>query len=110
MAGQGEGKIIFMTPPKYPSVDRNQQEVIDALRCAGYLVTDIHTLGKGRPDLLVSKYRNLYLVEVKTRDGKLTEDEREFIKDGWPVIIAYSGQDAIDKLHEAQELRMEIGY
>lgn len=90
--------------------DRNQQEVMDALRAAGYMVFDAHRLGKGFPDLVATKYRVVYLIEVKTRDGKLTEDEREFIKDGWPVFVVFSGQDAVDKLHKAQELRMECGY
>jgi hypothetical protein len=96
--------------PSPRRTDSNQQEVMDTLRAAGYLVTDIHTLGKGRPDLAVSKYRNVWLLEVKAKDGKLTPDEREFIAAGWPMIIVYSGQDAVNKLHEAQALRMEIGY
>ena len=90
--------------------DSNQQEVMDTLRAAGYMVFDAHRLGKGFPDLAVCKYRNVYLVEVKTRDGKLTEDEREFIKSGWPVIVVFSGQDAVDKLHKEQETRMDRGY
>ena len=96
--------------PSPRRTDSNQVEVMEALRAAGYMVFDAHRLGKGFPDLVVCKYRNVYLVEVKTKDGKLTPDEREFIKDGWPVVVVYDGQDALIKLHEAMAYRMEIGY
>ena len=85
--------------------DTNQQEVMDALRAAHYLVVDTHTLGKGFPDLVVSRHGHIFLLEVKTRDGKLTEDERRFISDGWPVLVVISGQDAINKMRDALELK-----
>lgn len=46
-------------------VDANQPEIVEALRDAGLAVLDLHTLGKGCPDILVSDRRDMLLVEIK---------------------------------------------
>lgn len=59
-------------------VDSNQREITLALRAAGATVENIAPLGKGRPDLLVGYHGNNYLLEVKSKGGKLTPAEEEW--------------------------------
>ncbi len=83
-------------------VDSNQAEVVKALRKIGVVVTPIHQLGKGVPDLLCS-YRQVWtLLEVK--DGEkppsareLTPDEKRWIADQRaPVYIVTSPLEAVE--------------
>ena len=46
-------------------VDRNQPEIVRILRHLGYAVKPLHEAGNGMFDLLVSKYRLNFIVEVK---------------------------------------------
>ena len=61
-------------------VDKNQSEIVSALRAAGASVQSLAAIGKGVPDLLVSIRGVNLLMEIK--DGnkpksaqKLTEDQ-----------------------------------
>jgi len=63
--------------------DRNQTEIVIALRKAGASVEFLHTIGRGVPDLLVGHRGCNYVLEVK--DGtqipsrrRLTNDEAEW--------------------------------
>lgn len=63
--------------------DANHAEIMDAFRDLNYSVLDIHTIGHGSPDLLVGKFGENFLIEVK--DGtkspskrRKTTDEEEF--------------------------------
>ena len=56
-------------------VDRNQAEIVDALRKAGATVTPLHTVGAGCPDLLVGYRGKNWLIEVK--DWKAAKSDRE---------------------------------
>ena len=58
--------------------DGNQQEIIDALRRCGCSVCDLHEVGHGCPDLLVSRGGVNYLLEVKTLRGRMTDDEADW--------------------------------
>ena len=59
--------------------DNNQQEIMDALRAAGYYTLDMSRVGQGFPDLLcVNKAGQVVLLEVKTPGGRLTEAEQRF--------------------------------
>ena len=60
-------------------VDRNQAEIVLALRTAGYSVFSTAPLGKGFPDLVVGRNNRNVLLEIKasTRD-KLTHHEAVF--------------------------------
>jgi len=60
-------------------VDANQAEIVAALRKAGCRVLDLHEVGKGCPDLLVLCRGALFLLEVKTKKGRLTSAEVKFI-------------------------------
>lgn len=68
-------------------VDRNQAEIVQALRKAGATVQSLAAIGKGCPDLLVGHNGRNLLLEVKDGDlspsrRKLTADEREWVG-GW---------------------------
>jgi hypothetical protein len=60
-------------------VDHNQAEIVAALRAAGATVTDLHTLGRGCPDLLVGYGAVNYLIEVKSDHGRLTPAEAAWL-------------------------------
>lgn len=67
--------------------DRNQIEIVRALRQAGASVQPLHMVGEGVPDLLVG-FRGVNLV-MEVKDGmlppsrqKLTQDERGW-HDSW---------------------------
>jgi len=72
--------------------------MVKALREAGLHVTDIHEVGKGVPDLLVTKGARMLLVEVKDKNGRLTPHEVEwhadFPEDG-PLIVATVAEDVL---------------
>ena len=53
--------------------DKNEREIISALRAAGYSVAQLH--GDGIPDLLVGKDDKNWLFEVKSESGKLTDSQ-----------------------------------
>lgn len=56
-------------------VDRNQPEIVAALRDVGASVQPLHSVGKGCPDLLVGFRGANYLLEVK--DGRLAPSDRK---------------------------------
>jgi hypothetical protein len=72
--------------PYDAKADANQSLLVQLIRKTGYTVTDLHRLGRGVPDLLVSGGalgdRNV-LIEVKSATGKLNEAEAKFFRD-WP--------------------------
>lgn len=76
--------------------DKNQQEIMDALRKVGASVSSLHTVGCGIPDLLVGYRGRNYLIEVKTDKGKITPAQIEF-HGSWrgEVHIVRSVDDAI---------------
>lgn len=85
----------------FARADRNQAAVVKALRKAGYHVAHTYTVGKGFPDLAVSKNGLTVLLEVK--DGskapsarRLTGDELSFFAecDG-AVYKVETGEHAI---------------
>jgi hypothetical protein len=67
-----------MTPAYAKKVDANQAQIVEALRAAGASVTDLSRFGHGVPDLLVGYNRRVYLLEVKSADGKLTPAEERW--------------------------------
>jgi hypothetical protein len=80
--------------------DANQQEIVKALLLAGASVVDLHTVGRGVPDILVA-YKNMnLLMEIKDGKGKLTSSEEQFFAT-WrgPTVVVHDPQDALDKLY-----------
>ena len=74
-------------------VDSNQAEIVEVLRAIpGCVVWLTFRVGKGVPDILVGYHGRTVLIECKTADGELTEDERQFF-DTWtggPLAIVRS--------------------
>ena len=66
--------------------DKNQAEIIRAFREHGCSVQSLHRVGGGFPDLLVCNRRLNYLVEVKSKYGKLYENQVRWI-DFWPSEV-----------------------
>lgn len=58
--------------------DNNHAMIREAFRTLGWAWADTFRLGQGFPDGVVSKSGVNILIEVKSADGKLTDDEAEF--------------------------------
>ena len=57
-------------------VDRNQREIVAALRVMGASVQDLHNIGQGCPDLVIGFQGVTLLAEVKNGKAGLTPDEQ----------------------------------
>lgn len=55
--------------------DSNEQEIVKTLEELGFAVERINS--EGMPDLLLSKARRWYVVEVKSATGPLTQLQKE---------------------------------
>lgn len=83
-------------------VDRNQSEIVSALRRFGCSVQPLHTIGQGCPDLLVGRGGRNFLLEVKDSAKPpsaraLTEDQVEWL-DLWrgeAVAVVASVEEAL---------------
>jgi Holliday junction resolvase len=77
-------------------VDKNQGEIVDALRKAGASVQSLAAIGKGCPDLLVSMRQQMFLMELKTGKAKPNEFQQRWHLD-WqaPVHVVYSAEEAL---------------
>jgi hypothetical protein len=91
--------------PQYAAkADSNQAEIVEELRARGYKVTHTHTLGGGRPDIMVGGFSYIFdafmllWVEIKADDGKLTEAEAKFFDDwsDYPVIEVRSAREIVE--------------
>ena len=78
--------------------DKNQQEIMDALRKHGAFVVDMSKAGKGFPDLVIG-YKNItILCECKSSPKALyTKDQLKFIAQwsGGPLIRADDVESAL---------------
>lgn len=68
-------------------IDRNQPEIVSALRAAGCSVLILSMVGKGCPDIAVGRGGNNYFLELKDwqkppSKKQLTADEQQFF-DEW---------------------------
>ena len=54
-------------------VDSNQKEIVADLRKVGATVLLLHEVGSGCPDILVGFRGGNYLIEIKTREGRLNK-------------------------------------
>ena len=73
-------------------VDRNQAEIVAALRQIGATVQPLHSVGEGCPDLLVGYRGQNWLIEVKDwqaakADRELNERQRDW-HGGWKGQVA----------------------
>lgn len=87
----------------YAKVDRNQGEIVVALRKMDAFVQSLASIGKGCPDLLVGHKGIWYLFEVKDEKKtpsarKLTSDEQDWHKkasEKAPVHVVESVEQAM---------------
>lgn len=86
----------------FAKTDRNQPEVIAAMRALGVSVQSLHKVGQGAPDLLCAVAGQTFTVEVKDGEKppsqqKLTPDQIEW-HSKWraPVYIVNSVDQAVD--------------
>jgi Holliday junction resolvase len=70
-------------------VDRNQPEIVKALRQVGACVQSLAAVGDGVPDLLVGFQGQTVLVEVK--DGERPKSERQLTDDQIQWHAKWSG-------------------
>ena len=91
-----------MTYPR--RADANQAAIVLALRKLGYSVQHLHTVGSGCPDIVVGHEGKNYLFEIKTRGGKLTQDEAIFFE-VWrgQVNVIYTVDDALAIMQKGNE-------
>ena len=75
--------------------DAIQNEIVSALEKVGCEVTDLSTTGDGVTDLLVTRARVHYLVEVKSKHGKLTDPQIRFHVKHDPVSIVRTIDEAL---------------
>lgn len=60
-------------------VDANQKAIVQALKAMGASVTDLHSVGRGCPDLLVGYRGGIILLEVKSSEkARFTKAEEEW--------------------------------
>ncbi|NJM13322.1 MAG: hypothetical protein HC889_16920 [Synechococcaceae cyanobacterium SM1_2_3] len=91
-------------------VDKNQAEIVAALRAMGATVQPLHAVGRGCPDLLAGWRGKNVLIEIK--DGSAPQSDRTLTPaqvewhGGWKgqVAIAETVSDALEimrgKAHE----------
>ena len=82
-------------------VDKNQKDVVKALRDYGAQVFLLHTVGAGIPDLMVCYNDQTILMEVKDgEDKKLTPQQITLFASwqGGPLFRVNSVQEAVDVL------------
>lgn len=59
-------------------VDSNQKAIVEAFRKCGCSVLILSNVGAGCPDIAVGHRGVTYFVEIKSKAGKLTEDQKTF--------------------------------
>ena len=76
-------------------VDKNQAEIVAALRRAGVKVCSLARCGGGIPDLLAHRAGHGFaLIECKTKHGDLTPAQRAWHA-LWPVHICRTPEEAL---------------
>lgn len=70
--------------------DANEAEIVAALERIGCRVLRLKEV-----DLLVCRRDELYLLEIKTRTGRVTASQQKLIDDGWPLAVVRSIPEAI---------------
>ena len=78
-------------------VDKNQAEIVQALRRVGIRVLHLHRVGGGCPDLLACHRGRNILLEVKRPGEKPNKAQVEFHEMwGGEVYIVHSPEEAVE--------------
>ena len=84
--------------PYRKRVDKNQAQIVKALRSYGISVQDLHIIGRGCPDLVCGYKGQNVLIEVKNAlaKGKLTEAESRWHQRwGGQVAVVETAEEAL---------------
>jgi hypothetical protein len=88
-------------------VDKNQNDVVKALRDYGADVHLLHMVGKGIPDCLVAYEGHTILMEIKDgADKKFTPDQINFIA-SWKGGLLYRVNSSEEAVEVLKSLKME---
>jgi len=92
-------------------LDKNQSEIVMALRACGWCVIPTNIMRGKMLDLCVSKQGVTIMVECKVEGEDLTNSEKVFIRDWLGLaLVAYSSQEAVDRCEACLSmLRHNIG-
>ena len=78
--------------------DANQVDIVKAFRKLGCTVEHLHTVGRGVPDLLVGHRALNHLVEVKSKKGRYTDDQKDWIAKWSGQVYTVSSIDDVVRL------------
>lgn len=73
--------------------DANEGAIVHALKQVGASVIRISE--PGAPDLLVLYFGDLFLLEIKSRQGRPTRLQDQRLLEGWPVFLTRTANDAL---------------
>lgn len=99
-----ETRAPYGKPGEYNRrTDRNQAEIVAALRELGASVTLLHRVGQGVPDLLVGWRGVNLLMEVKQSGERLNQREAKW-HEAWhgQAAIVYCVLDALELLEQVE--------
>jgi hypothetical protein len=68
---------------KAAKIDRNQTEIVTALRAIGATVQSLAAIGKGCPDLLIGFGGKNFLMEIKDGEAVLSKQKLTLDQAGW---------------------------
>lgn len=80
--------------------DENQREIVEYFRKVGCSVVLLHQVGEGCPDILVGYGDAIVLVEIKTKTGKLTEQQKRFAETFQPGFYVVRDLNDASNLHK----------
>tara|TARA_R100001086_G_scaffold77598_1_gene37654 strand:+ start:181 stop:516 length:336 start_codon:yes stop_codon:yes gene_type:complete len=87
-------------------VDDNQQQIVRVLRqYPDCTVVSLASVGRGTPDLLLGTRGQTFLLELKSKGGKLNEAQVKW-HGAWcgnPVVVLRSVDDAVKLMHNINE-------
>ena len=89
-------------------VDGNHAIIKKAFEAMGFAMQDLSGIGKGCPDLAVSKHGQTCLVEIKTEDGDLTTKQEKFIERWRDVVQIVRTTDDVKRLDDLLWARRRI--
>ena len=80
-------------------VDKNQSEIVQALRKSGVSVLHLHMVGKNAPDILCGFRSENYLMELKSGKAQPTEGQIKWHQE-WRgnVFVIRTVEEALDAI------------
>lgn len=77
---------------KFNRRDSNEQSIVSALRRVGCLVDRVE---RKAYDLVVTRGRSVFLLELKFGKGALTAAQLKFLAAGWPISVVRTIDEAL---------------